>query len=71
MKNKIEVAYERLTRDSAATKREHFAGLAMQAIISGNVLNRDCTKSGTEAWIDGVATQSCRIADKLLEELSK
>jgi hypothetical protein len=45
------------------TKREHFAGLAMQAIIAGDV-DKCCS-------VEAAGSVAVRFADALLEELEK
>lgn len=44
------------------TKREYFAGLAMQGI---------CASNGWKLSLDGIVNASVEIADKLLKELEK
>ena len=44
------------------TKREYFAGLAMQGI---------CASNGWEQSMDGIVKASVEMADKLLKELEK
>lgn len=54
------------TAASGLTKREHFAGLALQAILS-----RDIGCQFNNKNLDKVARLSVRAADLLLEELEK
>ena len=49
-------------RDCGLTKREYFAGLAMQGILS---------KHGIGQYYDKVAEEAVKYADALLEELDK
>ena len=65
--------YEQGFYDQAAlglTKREHFAGLAMQAYISGNA-----AWSGGDSYVSvshvEAATEAVHYADALLAELDK
>jgi len=50
---------------SGLTKREHFAGLAMQGILSSARINAD------EISSQRMAATSLKLADALLEELAK
>jgi hypothetical protein len=45
------------------TKREHFAAMAMQGILAGNVWN--------EVTMDSPESEAVRLADALLAELEK
>ena len=46
------------------TKREHFAGLAMQALLGGD-------RVGWTGWGEDLAKQSLEAADAILAELDK
>ena len=63
MKGDITVAYDHDT-DSASrlTKREHFAGLAMQALVS---------HYGADLVQEGNAILACKYADALLKALEQ
>ena len=51
---------------SGLSKREHFAAMAMQGIIS----NPTC-KTEHQDWKGAIAADALEVADALLEELSK
>jgi hypothetical protein len=54
------------------TKREYFAGLAMQGILAHeSFFERMCNESGKNTMADVLATASVKMADKLLAELYK
>jgi len=57
---------------SAITKREYFAGLAMQGILSNeSFYERMHDEGGDNRMIDKVSVASVKMADALLEALSK
>jgi alcohol dehydrogenase YqhD (iron-dependent ADH family) len=54
------------------TKREYFAGLAMQGILAHeSFFDRICHEPGENTMADVLATASVKMADKLLAELGK
>jgi alcohol dehydrogenase YqhD (iron-dependent ADH family) len=54
------------------TKREYFAGLAMQGILAHeSFYDRMCNETGENTIADRLATASVKMADKLLAELDK
>jgi hypothetical protein len=54
------------------TKREYFAGLALQGILAHeSFYERMCNESGKNTMVDILATASVKMADKLLAELYK
>jgi hypothetical protein len=54
------------------TKREYFAGLAMQGILAHeSFFDRICHESGENTMADVLVTASVKMADKLLAELEK
>jgi hypothetical protein len=57
---------------SAITKREYFAGLAMQGILSNeSFYERMSNEGGENKMVDKVSVASVKMADALLEALSK
>ena len=48
------------------TRREYFAGLAMQGILSGNEINRTGRKTAVS-----IVEMSLNLADELLKQLEK
>jgi hypothetical protein len=50
------------------TKREYFAGMAMQGILSNSGLNPAKRGGAAREWL---AETSCKVADALITELSK
>lgn len=53
------------------TKREYFAGLALQGLLSNTELNKPNKFINTEAWLGTMAQSSVDFADKLLEKLNE
>lgn len=54
------------------TKREHFAGLAMQAMISSKYYGEFASEfTDSKDRLEGVALAAVRMADALLKELDK
>ena len=53
------------------TKREHFAGLAFQALLSNPVMGDSSLWSTPEEWVKQMTETGVEMADKLLEELEK
>jgi hypothetical protein len=53
------------------TKREHFAGLAMQGLLSNPVMADSAMHPTAEEWRDDIAEASLEFADALLAELDK
>jgi hypothetical protein len=54
------------------TKREYFAGLAMQGILAHeSFFDRICHEPGENTMADVLATASVKMADKLLAKLYK
>jgi hypothetical protein len=53
------------------TKREHFAGLAMQGILSNSVMGDSALHEKHEDWVKDISESSLQFADKLLAELDK
>ncbi len=65
MSNGNESAFPRpRTPEKGLTKREHFAGLAMQGLMTR-------THTGNDGWADTAARTSCEAADALLSALSE
>ena len=62
MKGDITVAYDHDTEYIGLTKREHFAGLAMQALVS---------HYGADLVQEGNAILACKYADALLKALEQ
>jgi hypothetical protein len=57
---------------SGLTKREYFAGLAMQGILSNeSFYERMSNEGGENKMVDKVSIASVKMADALLEALSK
>ena len=54
----------RLVKSNGLTKLEHFAGLAMQGIVSGSYGDYD-----GQNWADNIADESINIAKALLKQL--
>jgi hypothetical protein len=60
------------TKYKGLTKREYFAGLAMQGILAHeSFYDRMCNESGENTMVDRLSTASVKMADKLLAELDK
>lgn len=59
-----------LVSEGGLTLREHFAGLAMQGILSGKAFDAICKLSPNESAIN-IALVSIEYADALLEALEK
>ena len=55
-----------ITIYTGLTKREYFAGLAMQGILSGNEINRTGRKTPFS-----IVEMSINLADELLKQLEK
>jgi hypothetical protein len=53
------------------TKREHFAGLAMQGILSNSVMGDSALHEKYEDWVKDISESSLQFADALLAELDK
>jgi hypothetical protein len=53
------------------TKREHFAGLAMQGILSNSVMGDSALHEKHEDWVKDISDSSLQFADALLAELYK
>jgi hypothetical protein len=53
------------------TKREHFAGLAMQGILSNSVMGDSALHEKHEDWVKDISESSLQFADALLAELDK
>lgn len=53
------------------TKREHFAGLAMQGFISNSIALGEASRDNPHDAFDVVAMMSIKAADALLEALEK
>ncbi len=56
---------------SGLTRREHFAGLAMQGMISSKYFAEFCRETLDCEQAEGVAATAVRYADALLAELEK
>jgi hypothetical protein len=53
------------------TKREHFAGLAMQGILSNSVMGDSALHEKHEDWVKDISDSSLQFADALLAEIDK
>jgi hypothetical protein len=53
------------------TKREHFAGLAMQGILSNSVMGDSALHEKHEDWVKDISDSSLQFADALLAALDK
>ena len=58
-------AYEGLT------KREHFAGLAMQGLLANSVMGDADLHESHLAWLEDITDASIEFADKLLKQLGE
>ena len=58
--------YYNAIRNVGLTKREHFAGLAMQGLLS-----RGFGGGGLDGWEQRLSRKAATIADALLKELDK
>lgn len=53
------------------TKREHFAGLAMQALLSNGVMGDSELWETPQEWVKQMTETGVEMADALLKELEK
>ena len=53
------------------TKREHFAGLAMQGLLSSAHMGDSVLHDSAAEWVADIAETSVEYADALLKELEK
>ena len=53
------------------TKREHFAGLAMQALLSNSLMGDASMHESPEEWVKQITESGVEFADALLKELDK
>ena len=53
------------------TKREHFAGLAMQGILSNHVTGDADLHSSHNEWLNDISQASVEFADELLKQLGE
>jgi hypothetical protein len=66
------INYDAAYSSEGLTKREYFAGLAMQGILAHeSFFDRICHEPGENTMADVLATASVKMADKLLAKLYK
>ena len=53
------------------TKREHFAGLAMQALLSNSTMGDSDLWETPQEWVKQMTETGVEMADALLKELDK
>ena len=53
------------------TKREHFAGLAMQGLLSNSVMGDSDLHDNHQEWLEDITDASVKFADKLLKQLGE
>ena len=58
---------------NALTKREHFAAMAMQGLLSSTILDsrNGFTVNDGYIHVESIASESVKLADALLKELEK
>ena len=58
-------------QEAGLTKREHFAGLAMQALLSNSSMGDSSLWDTPQEWVKQMTETGVEMADALLKELSK
>ena len=74
--NPSDITYEKdgvTVREIATglTKREHFAGLAMQALLSNPIMGDSDLWEAPQEWVKQMTESGVEMADALLKELDK
>ena len=66
-----QICFENAPLTSGLSKREHFAGLAMQALLSNSTMGDSSLWDTPQEWVKQMTETGVEMADALLKELSK